>query len=95
MLKSTSGILQGSIPALPTANEHSVIEMASINNSLAEETLGLAQNVLPSLSLSETSLMLTHESLDNAEKLKMELTSAEKLALEVNLTGYDNTITQL
>lgn len=89
MLKSTSGILQGSIPALPTANEHSVIEMASINNSLAEETLGLAQNVLPSLSLSETSLMLTHESLDNAEKLKMELTSAEKLALEVLSSDVD------
>lgn len=86
MLRSTSGLLQGSKPALPTASEHSIVEMASINSSLAEDTFNLAQNVLPALSLSETSLMLTHESQENAEKLKMEPTSAEKLALQVKLS---------
>ena len=84
MLKTTGGILQGSSPALPTANEQSIVEMAFINSSVAEETLDLAQKVLPSFSLSETSLMLAHESQESAEKLKMEPTSAEKLALQVN-----------
>ena len=86
MLKSTGGILQGSFPSLSSANEQNIVEIASLNNSLAEETLDLAQNVLPALSLSETSLMLTHESVENTEKLKMGPTSAEKLALQVNFT---------
>ena len=86
MLKSTDGILQGSFPSLSSANEQNIVEIASLNNSLAEETLDLAQNVLPALSLSETSLMLTHESVENTEKLKMGPTSAEKLALQVNFT---------
>ena len=60
--------------------------MAFINSSLAEDTLNLAQNVLPAFSLSETSLMLTHESQENTEKLKMEPTPAEKLALQVKLS---------
>ena len=86
MLKSTGGILQGSFPSFSSANEQNIVEIASLNNSLAEETLDLAQNVLPALSLSETSLMLTHESVENTEKLKMGPTSAEKLALQVNFT---------
>ena len=86
MLKSASGILQGSVPALLSSkNEQNIVEIASVNTSLAEETLSIVQNVLPALSLSETSLMLTHESMDNTEKLKMGPTSAEKLALQVNL----------
>ena len=71
---------------MSSANEQNIVEIASLNNSLAEETLDLAQNVLPALSLSETSLMLTHESVENTEKLKMGPTSAEKLALQVNFT---------
>ena len=86
MLKSTGGILQGSFPSLSSANEQNIVEIASLNNSLAEETLDLVQNVLPALSLSETSLMLTHESVENTEKLKMGPTSAKKLALQVNFT---------
>ena len=86
MLKSTGGILQGSFPSLSSANEQNIVEIASLNNSLAEETLDLAQNVLPALSLSETSLMLTHESVEKTENLKMGPTSAEKLALQVNFT---------
>ena len=78
MLKSTDDILQGSFPSLSSANEQNIVEIASLNNSLAEETLDLAQNVLPALSLSETWLMLTHESMENTEKLKMGPTSAEK-----------------
>ena len=78
MLKSTGGILQGSFPSLSSANEQNIVEIASLTNSLAEETLDLVQNVLPALSLSETSLMLTHESIENTEKLKMGPTSAEK-----------------
>ena len=54
MLKSTDAILQGSFPSLSSANEQNIVEIASLNNSLAEETLDLAQNVLPALSLSET-----------------------------------------
>ena len=83
MLRSTNGLLQSSKPALPTTSEQSIVEMASINCSLAEDTLKLAQNVLPTFSLSETSLMLTHEAQENDENLKMEPTSAEKLALQV------------
>lgn len=86
MLKTTSGVLQGSSTAVHHAKEQSIVEMAFLNSSLAEETLDLAQNVLPAFSLSETSLMLTHESQENKENLKMEPTSAEKLALQVKLT---------
>ena len=53
MLRSTSGLLQSSKPALPTASEQSIVEMASINSSLAEDTLKLAQNVLPAFSYME------------------------------------------
>lgn len=84
-------MFQGFSPAHTTASEQSIIEMASINSSLAEDTLNLAQNVLPTLSLSQTSLILAQKSQDKDEKLKMEPTSAEKLALQVksmNLHGF-------
>lgn len=71
-------MLQGFRPAYSSAGE-----MASINSSLAEENLNLAQTVLPAFLLSETSLILTQESQEKAEKLKMEPTSAEKPALQV------------
>lgn len=83
VLRSTGSIFQGFSPAHTTASEQSIIEMASINSSLAEDTLNLAQNVLPTLSLSQTSLILAQKSQDKDEKLKMEPTSAEKLALQV------------
>lgn len=86
MLKSTSGKYQDSTKAtLQTSNEQSILEMVSINSSLAKETLDLAQNVLPAFSLAETSLLLTHESQETREQQQMEPTSAEKLALQVKL----------
>ena len=88
MLKSTSGKYQDSFQSTvhtKGSNEQSILEMASINSSMAKETLDLAQNVLPAFSLAETSLLLTHESQETREKLQMEPTSAEKLALQVKL----------
>ena len=87
MLKSTSGKYQDSIPVSHTSHDQSILEMASINSSLAKETLDLAQNVLPAFSLAETSLLLTHESQEAREQLQIEPTSAEKLALQVQLTS--------
>ena len=88
MLKSTSGKYQDSTQAtLHSSNEQSILEMASMNSSLAKETLDLAQNVLPAFSLAETSLLLTHESQETMEQLQMEPTSAEKLALQVKLVS--------
>ena len=87
MLKSTSGKYRDSSrPPVHTkgSNEQSILEMASINSSLAKKTLDLAQNVLPAFSLAETSLLLTHES-QETRKTQMEPTSAEKLALQVTL----------
>lgn len=88
MLKSTSGKYQDSSQSTVHTkglNEQSILEMASINSSLAKETLDLAQNVLPAFSLAETSLLLTHESQETLEQLQMEPTSAEKLALQVKV----------
>lgn len=88
MLKSTSGKYQDSSRSPghnKGSNEQSILEMASINNSLAKETLDLAQNVLPAFSLAETSLLLTRESQETRKQLQMEPTSAEKLALQVTL----------
>ena len=83
MLKSTSGKYQDTIPTSHTLNDQSILEMASINSALAKETLDLAQNVLPTFSLTEASLLLTHESQEAREQPQMEATSAEKLALQV------------
>lgn len=88
MLKSTSGKYRDSSRSpvhTKGSNEQSILEMASINSSLARETLDLAQNVLPAFSLAETSLLLTHESQETREQLQTEPTSAEKLALQVKL----------
>ena len=88
MLKSTSGKYQDSSRSpvhTKGSNEQSIVEMASINTSLAKETLDLAQNVLPAFTLAETSLLLTHESQETREQIQMEPTSAEKLALQVKL----------
>ena len=82
MLKSTSGKYQDSSRSpvhTKGSNEQSILEMASINSSLAKETLDLAQNVLPAF----TSLLLTHKSQETREQPQMEPTSAEKLALQV------------
>ena len=88
MLKSTSGKYQDSSRSpvhTKGSNEQSIVEMASINTSLAKETLDLAQNVLPAFTLAETSLLLAHESQETREQIQMEPTSAEKLALQVKL----------
>ena len=86
MLKSTSGKYQDSSWSpvhIKGSNEQSILEMASINSSLAKETLDLSHNVLPAFTLAETSLLLTHESQKTTKQLQMEPTSAEKLALQV------------
>lgn len=57
--------------------------MASVNSSLAEETMKLAGSVLPAFSVSEMSFMVNHQSGENVAELKMQPTSAEKLAFEV------------
>ena len=86
MLKSTSGKYQDlsrSPVHIKGSNEQSILEMASINSSLAKETLDLSQNVLPAFTLAETSLLLTHESQETTQQPQMEPTSAEKLAFQV------------
>lgn len=83
MLKSTSGIHQGPFTSSQTSNDQSILEMASTNKSLAEQTLGVAQNVLPAFSLAETSFMLTREPQETGTEHQVEPTSAEKLALQV------------
>ena len=83
MLRKVSGTIPSFRSASPTSTEQSIVEMASINSSLAEETLNLVHGVLPTLSVSETSLILNHETQNNSAELKMFPTSAEKLALEV------------
>ncbi|XP_022793603.1 golgin-45-like [Stylophora pistillata] len=82
-LKSTSGIHQGPFTSSQTSNDQSILEMASTNKSLAEQTLGVAQNVLPAFSLAETSFMLTREPQETGTEQQVEPTSAEKLALQV------------
>ncbi|PFX23783.1 Golgin-45 [Stylophora pistillata] len=83
LASSTSGIHQGPFTSSQTSNDQSILEMASTNKSLAEQTLGVAQNVLPAFSLAETSFMLTREPQETGTEQQVEPTSAEKLALQV------------
>lgn len=83
MFKSTSGIHQSPFTSSQTSNDQSILEMASTNKSLAEQTLSLAQDVLPAFSLAETSLMLTHKLQETGNQQQVEPTSAEKLAFQV------------
>ena len=85
MFKSTSGIHPSPLTSSQTSNDQSILEMAATNKSLAEQTLGLAQDVLPAFSLAETSLMLTHELQETGNQQQVEPTSAEKLAFQVRL----------
>lgn len=85
MFKSTSGIHQSPFTSSQTSNDQSILEMAATNKSLAEQTLSLAQDVLPAFSLAETSLMLTHELQETGNQQQVEPTSAEKLAFQVRL----------
>lgn len=93
VLRKVSGTIPSFRSASPTSTEQSIVEMASINSSLAEETLNLVHGVLPTLSVSETSLILNHETQNNSAELKMFPTSAEKLALEV-LSSDVNLLTE-
>ncbi|PFX13842.1 Golgin-45 [Stylophora pistillata] len=105
MLKSTSGIHQGPFTSSQTSNDQSILEMASTNKSLAEQTLGVAQNVLPAFSLAETSLILTREPLETGTEQQVEPTSAEKTGFTVlriattqgqsSLSSEGNTTTQV
>ena len=52
--------------------------MASTNKQFTEQTLGVAQNVLPAFSLAETSLILTREPQETGTEQQVEPTSAEK-----------------
>lgn len=83
MLRKASGRIQGYRSASSNSNEQSIVEMASVNSSLAEETMNLAESVLPAFSVSGMSFMVNHESGENVAELKMQPTSAEKLAFEV------------
>lgn len=85
MFKSTSGIHQSPFTSSQTSNDQSILEMAATNKCLAEQTLSLAQDVLPAFSLAETSLMLTHKSQETGTHQQVEPTSAEKLAFQVRL----------
>lgn len=85
MFKSTSGIHQSPFTSSQTSNDQSILEMAATNKSLAEQTLSLAQDVLPAFSLAETSLMLTHKLQETGNQQQVEPTSAEKLAFQVRL----------
>ncbi|KAK2573724.1 Golgin-45 [Acropora cervicornis] len=83
MLRKASGRIQDFGSGSSNSNEQSIVEMASVNSSLVEETLKLAGSVLPAFSVSEMSFMVNHQSGENLAVLKMQPTSAEKLAFEV------------
>lgn len=83
MLRKASGRIQDFGSGSSNSNEQSIVEMASVNSSLAEETMKLAGSVLPAFSVSEMSFMVNHQSGENLAELKMQPTSAEKLAFEV------------
>ncbi|XP_029186696.2 golgin-45-like isoform X2 [Acropora millepora] len=83
VLRKASGRIQDFGSGSSNSNEQSIVEMASVNSSLVEETLKLAGSVLPAFSFSEMSFMVNHQSGENLAELKMQPTSAEKLAFEV------------
>lgn len=83
VLRKASGRIQDFGSGSSNSNEQSIVEMASVNSSLVEETLKLAGSVLPAFSVSEMSFMVNHQAGENLAELKMQPTSAEKLAFEV------------